>query len=133
MPKTGGKPYSVIRSAQVLEAFLATVRPWLPLDVQHTLITEDDLPYALGYASVHRISIEAACTELAAAPSGNRFREVLAAALPEWPRLQRGSNMILRRQLPRILLRGKRSYVMTIDVTLIPSHAQPQTKQCLLP
>ena len=48
MPKPGGKPNSVVRSAQVLEAFLATVRPYLPLDVQHTRITEDDLLYALG-------------------------------------------------------------------------------------
>ena len=129
MPKPSVKPNRVIHSAQVLEAFLDTVRPCLPLNVQHTRITEEDLLYVLGYAGVHRISVEAACTELDQAPSGNRLREVLAAALPERPRLQRGLNTILRRQVPRPLLKGKRSYVLAIDVTLIPYHGQPQADE----
>ena len=126
MPKPRVKPNRVIRAPQVLEAFIAMVRPHLPLEVQHTRISEDDLLYVLRYASVYRMSVEAACTELDQAPSGNRFREVLAAALPERPRLQRGLNTILRRQLPPPLLKGKRSYVLAIDVTLIPYHGQPQ-------
>ena len=64
----------------------------------------------LGYASAYRISIEAACHELQGAPSANRLREVLAAALPERARLQRALNRILRVQTPRFVKRGKRSY-----------------------
>ena len=126
MPKPTVKPNRVIRSPQVLEAFAATVRPHLPLEVRHTRITEDDLVYVLGYASVHGTSVGAACTELDQAPSGNRFREVLAAALPGRTQLQRALNSILRRQLPRPLLKGQRSYALAMDVTLIPYHGQPQ-------
>lgn len=129
MPKPGAKPSRVIRSPQVMEALISLVRPRLPLAVEHTRITEEDLLYVLTYASVHRTSMDAACTELDQAPSANRFREVLAAALPARPRLQRGLNTILRQQLPRPLLKGKRSYVLAMDVTLIPYHGQPQTDE----
>ena len=96
MPKPSAKPNRVIRSPQVMEALIALVRPRLPLALEHTRITEEDLLSVLTYASVHRTSMDAACTELDQAPSANRFREVLAAALPARPRLQRGLNTILR-------------------------------------
>ena len=127
MPKPSTKPNRVIRSPQVMEALIALVQPRLPLALQQTRITEEDLLYVLTFASVHRTSIDAACAELDQAPSANRFREVLAAALPARPRLQRSLNTILRQQLPRPLLKGKRSYVLALDVTLIPYHGQPQT------
>ena len=129
MPKPSIKPNRVVRSPQVMEALITLVRPRLPLALQATRITEDDLLSVLTYASVHRTSIDAACTELEQAPSANRFREVLAAALPARPRLQRSLNTILRQQLPRPLLKGKRSYVLAMDVTLIPYHGQPQTDE----
>jgi len=126
MPKPIFKPNRVVRAPQVLEAFTATLRPRLPLDLQNTRITADDIWYVLGYASVHRLALESACTELAEAPSGNRFREVLAAALPERRVLQRELNTTLRWQLPKCLLKGKRDYALALDVVLIPYHGQPQ-------
>ena len=126
MPKPSLKPNRVIRSPQVLEALAATLRRRLPLEIRNTRLTEEDLIYVLSYASVHRTSLEAACTELDEAPSGNRFREVLVTSLPERRGLQRALNTILRQQLPRVLLKGKRSYTLAIDLTLIPYHGQPQ-------
>lgn len=129
MPKPTFKPNQVIFAPQVLEAFIATLRPRLSLDLQNTRITADDIWYVLSYASVHQLTLESACTELAEAPSGNRFREVLAAALPERRVLQRELNTILRWQLPKSLLTGKRDYALALDVVLIPYHGQPQRDQ----
>jgi putative transposase len=126
MPKLVLKTNRVIRSPQVLDAFITFLRPRLPLGLQHTRITADDLMEVLAYASVNRVSIEAAHAELDNLPSANRLREVLVAALPDRPSLQRSLNMILRQQLPRCLLKGKRSYTVAIDLTLIPYHGQPQ-------
>ena len=72
-----------IRSEQVLNAFIQVVRPNLPLDLQNTRITAEDVLYALAYANVHRLSIASTCQELQDAPSGNRLREVLVEALPD--------------------------------------------------
>jgi putative transposase len=114
-----------IHSWQVLEAFVRTLRSKLPLELQGTRITKRDMLYVLGYASVHRLSPGAACAELDEAPSGNRFREVLTAALPQRAHLQRQLNTILRGQLPPSVLKGKRGYALAIDMTLIPYHGQP--------
>jgi putative transposase len=126
MPKTTIHVNRIIRSPQVLEAFIDVVRPRLPLELQGTRITADDILYVLAYASVHRLSLDAACAELEAAPSANRFREVLGAALPERPVLQRQLNTLLRAQLPKVFGKGKRAYNLAIDLTLIPYHGQPQ-------
>jgi putative transposase len=125
MPKPTYKINRTIRSEQVLQAFMSVLRPHLPLDLQNTRITADDILYVLAYASVHRLSIDSACKELEQAPSANRFREVLALALPERQRLQRELNTVFRQQLPRCFLKGKRSYSMALDITLIPYHGQP--------
>jgi putative transposase len=74
----------------------------------------------LGYASVQQCSIESACAEREAAPSANRLREVLHAALPERAVLQRDLNTALRQQLPRPFRRFKRSFSLAVDLTLIP-------------
>lgn len=126
MPKTTIHVNRIIRSPQVLEAFIDVVRPRLPLELQGTRITADDILYVLAYASVHRLSLDAACAELEAAPSANRFREVLGAALPERPVLQRQLNTLLRAQLPKVFGKGQRAYNLAIDLTLIPYHGQPQ-------
>jgi hypothetical protein len=126
MPKPTLKTNRVIRSPQVLDAFITFLRPRLPLDLQNTRITANDLVEILAYASVNRISIDATCQELEGLASGNRVREVLAAALPKRAALQRALNTILRQQLPCCLLKGKRSYTIAIDLTLIPYHGQPQ-------
>jgi hypothetical protein len=52
----------------VLNAFIAIVRPYLPLDLQNTRIAAEDIIAVLGYASAHRISIDAASHELKEAP-----------------------------------------------------------------
>lgn len=112
-------------SEQVLQAFTQVLRRYLPLDLRATRITHADVFAVLSYASVHQTSIESACQELAEAPSGNRLREVLVAALPPRAVLQRHLNTVLRAQLPRPVRAGKRSWVLAIDITLIPYHGQP--------
>jgi hypothetical protein len=120
MSKLDIKNNRILRSQQVLNAFLTIVRPYLPLDLRNTRITAEDLIAVLGYASVHRISMEVASHELKEAPCANRLREVLAQALPDRKVLQRALNTILRRHTPRFIKKGKRAYSITIDLTLIP-------------
>jgi putative transposase len=114
----------ILRSQQVLNALIAVVCPDLPLDLQNTRMTAEDIIAVLGYASANRISAEAACHELKGAPSGNRLREVLAEALPDRSTLQRALNTILRTQTPRFVKKGKRSYYVALDLTLIPYHGE---------
>ena len=124
MFKPAVKNNRILRSQQVLNALIAVVRPYLPLDLQNTRITADDIIAVLGYASAHRISTDAACHELRGAPSANRLREVLANALPDRATLQRALNTILRAQTPRFVKKGKRAYYVAIDLTLIPYHGE---------
>ena len=124
MSKPRIKNNRILRSQQVLNALIAVVRPYLPLDLQNTRITADDIIAVLGYASAHRISTEAACHELQGAPSANRLREVLVKALPERGTLQRALNRILRAQTPQVVKKGKRSYCVAMDLTLIPYHGE---------
>jgi len=124
MFKPAIKHNRILRSSQVLNALIAVVRPYLPLDLQGTRITADDIIAVLGYASANRISTDAACHELKEAPSANRLREVLAKALPDRIALQRALNRILRAQTPRFVKKGKRSYYIAIDLTLIPYHGE---------
>ena len=114
-----------IRSEQVLNAFVEVVRKNLSLDLKNTRITADDIIYALAYANVHRSSIESACQELKAAPSGNRLREVLVQALPDRIGMQRVLNRIFRQQLHPSIWKCKRDFNIAIDLTLIPYHGQP--------
>jgi hypothetical protein len=125
MPKPTHKVTRTIQSEQVLEAFIQVVQRNLPLDLKDTRITAEDILYALAYANVNRMSIASTCQELQAAPSGNRLREVLVAALPDRDGVQRALNRIFHQQLHPSLLKGKRSYAMAIDLTLIPYHGQP--------
>ena len=124
MSKLAVKNNRILRSQQVLNALIAILRPKLPLDLQNTRITAEDIIAVLGYASVHRISMDAACNELKEAPSGNRLREVLAQALPDRATLQCALNTILRTQTPRFVKKGKRAYSVAIDLTLIPYHGE---------
>ena len=124
MFKPAVKNNRILRSQQVLSALIAVVRPYLPLDLQNTRITADDIIAILGYASANRISMDAACHELKEAPSANRLREVLAPALPDRATLQRALNRILRAQTPRFVKKGKRAYYIAIDLTLIPYHGE---------
>jgi len=107
MSKPSIKITRTIRSEQVLSVFVAVVRKNLPLDLKNTRITAEDIIYALGYANVHRLSIGSACQELQSAPSGNRLREVLIAALPERTGMQRMLNRMFRQQLHPSIWKGK--------------------------
>ena len=124
MSKPVIKNNRITLSQQVLNTLIYIVRRYLPLDLRNTRITEEDIIAILGYASAHRTSIDAACQELQDAPSANRVREVLAKALPERAKLQQALNRILRAQTPRFVKRGKRSYYIAIDLTLIPYHGE---------
>jgi len=124
MSKLAVKNNRILRSQQVLNALIAIVRPYLLLDLRNTRITAEEIIAVLGYASVHRISMDAASHELKEAPSANRLREVLAQALPDRKILQRALNTILRAQTPRFIKKGKRSYYIAIDLTLIPYHGE---------
>ena len=124
MSKLALKNNPILRSQQVLNAFIVIVRPHLPLDLQNTRITADDILAVLGYASANRISMDAACHELKGAPSANRLREVLAKALSDRRSLQRALNTILRFQLPSCVKKGKCAYDIAIDLTLIPYHGE---------
>lgn len=125
MSRLGNQSNRFFRSEQVLQALMTVLRRYLPLELQDTRITPEDVLAVLSYASVHRTSIEQACQELAQAPSGNRVREVLAQALPALPVLQRQLNTVLWAQQPRPLRKAKRAYTVALDITLIPYHGQP--------
>jgi len=125
MSKPTSKVNRTIRSEQVLSAFVQVVRKNLPLDLKNTRITAEDIIYVLGYANVHRLSIESACQELQDVPSGNRLREVLAEALPDRTGMQRALNRMFRQQLHPSIWKCKRAFNIAIDLTLIPYHGQP--------
>ena len=120
------KSRRIIHAPAVLAAFVDVVKRQLRLGFEGTRITPDVALQVLGYASVNRLTIESSCTQLAEAPSGNRLREVLMAALPAPPVLQRQLNTILRSQLPRRLFTSKRDYEIALDLTRIPYHGRPQ-------
>ncbi len=124
MSRSRNKFNRKLDAAQVLQALLALLHRRLPLVLHETRITAQILLEVLAYASVHQTSVDTACQELESAPSGNRVREVLKAALPERRVLQRQLNSVLRSQLPRSFLKGKRSYCIALDITLIPYQGQ---------
>jgi len=125
MSKPVLKNNRILRSQQVLNALIVLLRRYLPLEMKNTRITAEDIIAILGYASAHRISLDAACHELKEAPSANRLREVLVQALPDRTLLQRALNTLLRAQTPRFVKKGKRAYFIAIDLTLIPYHGEP--------
>ncbi len=124
MSRLGYQSTRIIRSLQVLGAFTQILRRCLPLDAQKTRIREGDIFSVLGYASVQS-SVEYAGQELAQAPAGNRLWEVLAAALPERPLLQRQLNAVLRTWLPRPLQKAKQAFSLALEIALIPYHGRP--------
>ncbi len=124
MSRPDSNPRSIVNSMQVVEAFSSIMERWLPLDLKETRIVPADVWHLLAYARARETSLDAAGTELARAPSANRVREVLRAALPSASAVQGQLNAALRAQLPRSLLKGKRSYTVAADCVLIPYHGQ---------
>lgn len=123
------KSRKIIHAPAVLSAFVEVVKRRMPLKFEGTRIRPEMMLQVLGYASVNRMTIEASCQALTGAPSGNRLREVLIKALPEREVLQRQLNTILRSQLPKRMLQGKRDYEIALDITQIPYHGQPQASK----
>lgn len=125
MSKLGNQSNAFFRSPQVWAAFRQVLQRHLPLHLQHTRLSSEEVWAVLSYASLRQSTLETACHELPCAPSGNRLREVLMAALPTRSVLQRQLNTALRAQLPKVFFQNKRSYALALDVTLIPYHGQP--------
>ena len=125
MSKLGNQSNAFFRSPQVWAAFRQVLQRQLPLHLQHTRLSSEEVLAVLSYASLRQSTLETACHELPCAPSGNRLREVLMAALPTRSVLQRQLNTALRAQLPKVFFQNKRSYALALDVTLIPYHGQP--------
>lgn len=119
------KSTRIIHAPQVMDALMDTIRPYLSMNLQHTRIAPETVLQVLAYASVNCLTLESSCARLEQAPSGNRLREVLLPALPELSELQRRLNTILRRQLPKVLLAGRRDYEIALDLTQVPYHGQP--------
>jgi putative transposase len=117
-----------LQGSQVLAALRDIIKPRLALHLSGTRITADEVLDVLGYASLHAVSIEAACQTLDDVASGNRIREVLHAALPSASELQRRLNITLRSQLPPRVLRGKTAYTLALDPVLLPFHTRAATR-----
>lgn len=129
MPKTIFKPNQKIVSTQLTNICVTLMQRYLPLDLQNTRLTAEDVWFVLTYAATQRQTIESACADLPQAPSGNRLREVLLAALPSPQELQRQLNTILRKQLHPSLFKKTRPFQIALDLTLIPYHGQPHRDQ----
>lgn len=116
-------------SRQIMDGLCVLLQRYVPLSFRGTRITPTTAWQVLVDASVHQSSVEASGQRLAQAPSGNRLREVLLPALPDCAHLETDLNALLRAQLPRVLCKGKRSYSVAADITLIPYHGKPQTDE----
>ncbi len=105
--------------------------PWLSsalrLEYGGTKCTARTLLQVLLIAASRRVSIFAACRDLAEAPTDQTIRNALAATLPEIAELQRRLNRSLATDLPKALRRKSRR--IAIDLTWIPYHGQPLRDQ----
>ena len=82
MPNPTTKITRIIRSEQVLKAFMQVVRKHPPLNLKNSHIRAEAIVYALGYANVHCLSTESVRQELKDAPSRNRFRNLPRQLIP---------------------------------------------------
>jgi putative transposase len=124
-----------VKSEQVRAALLEVLQACLPLGISGRDLDDQTLWDILLYASLHRTTIEAACTELADVPSSNTTREHLNDTLDETPsgvvELERQLNTALRAQLPlRFVKRlGHQRFDIAIDLVEIPYHGQPKQQE----
>lgn len=125
MSKLGSESTVFCQAPQVQAALTHVLSRYLPLHLRHTRLQASEVYAVLAYASLRQTSMETACQTLAAAPSGNRLREVVQAALPPRQVLQRQLNTVLRAQLPKVFFQRKRSYALALDITLLPYYGQP--------
>src|SRR5574337_937041 len=94
-----------VNSAQVRQALEDVLTTYLSLNIAGRDLDEALLWDILITASVRHTTMEAVCTELEGAPSGNTVREHLGAALGQSPaaveELERRLNQALQAQLPQ--------------------------------
>ena len=118
-------------SQQMRQALLRTLESCLPLGVQGQELDDERLWDLLLYASVNGTSIEAACNELAAVPSGNTVRPLLQEVLDPSCfgvfELEAQLQAALAQQLPvRVRRRPPRKgYEIGLDLTDLPYHGHP--------
>jgi hypothetical protein len=77
----------------------------------------------LFFAASRITSVNAACRNLAKAPTEQTVFNALAATLPPYDELEKRLNNALIDRLPKALRKG--SHYLAIDLTLIPYHGEP--------
>src|SRR5258708_39964460 len=85
---------------QLGEALSAVLAKQLSLTLNDTKITKAEVWGVLSYAAVNRPSLDAAASELAGAPSGDRRGQVVIAGVPPHAVFYRQPNTVLRLPLP---------------------------------
>jgi putative transposase len=77
----------------------------------------------LFFAASRIATVNAACRNLAKAPTSQTVFNALTATLPEYDELEKRLNKALIDRLPKALRKG--SQYLAIDLTLIPYHGEP--------
>jgi hypothetical protein len=111
-------------------AILCLVLEHLPLGIDGRLI-DDELAWdILCYAALHQATIESACLELVATPSGNAMHEHLHRSLPPTreaaEQLEAHINAAFAALLPDRVTRqiARRRFEITIDLVEVPYHGE---------
>lgn len=117
-------------SQQVRSNLLSILEDTLPLGIQGRNLTDETVWDLLLYASVTGTTIENACQELEAVPSGTTVRSHLQNALGDVYVAvllkEDALNKALQAQVPKSLKKGfsKKAYEIAIDLTEIAYHGK---------
>ncbi len=120
-----------VNSAQVRQALESVLTTYLSLQIAGRDLDEALLWDILITASVQHTTMEAVCTELDGAPSGNTVREHLGSALGQSPaavrELERRLQRALQAQLPRGFRKrlSQQAFDIAIDLVQNPYHGRP--------
>jgi hypothetical protein len=117
------RPQYTVNARQVQLYTAVLCQTYLLLTDHGPKCTASVLLRVLCYAAARIISLAAACTALAKAPSDQAIRDALLAQFPSLQELQRRLNRALAGDLPEAL--RQRRQPLAIDLTLIPYHGQP--------
>ena len=118
-------------SAQMRQALIRILTGTVSLDIQGRELDDEKLWDILLYASVNGITIERACNELDAVPSGNTVRDHMRDALDASGfgvcALEDQLHAALQCQLPPSVLRRRKrkGWEVGIDLTDLPYHGKP--------
>ena len=118
-------------SGQMRQALQRILQTHLPLGIEGQDLDDEMVWDILLYASVHGITIERACNELAEVPSGNTVRSHLQEALDPSCfgvyALEEQLQAALQDQLPTSVLRRRKrkGWEIGIDLVDIPYHGKP--------